>query len=562
LGITNNFQLVKFILPCPHISDIFPAEMLRQLTIPALCLCLFSCEKETQVDKATRDGILIMGNANDPKSLDLQVVTGVLDSNVMRALFEGLIQFHPSEDLATPVGSALEVTPDENYAIWTVKLRPDAKWSDGQPVTAEDYAFAYERILTPDLAAKYADMLYFIQGAEAFNKGETKDFSTVGIKVIDPYTFTLHLRGPTPYFKQLLKHYTWYPVPKHVVLKHGEIGQIGNPWSKLKNHVSNGPFRLKSYRRNDHIEVERNPHYWNAKNVSLNGIRFLPISNAFTEARMFRDGQIHVTYSAPSEVVDLMKKTNPSVLRQEPYFGTDMFRFNTTRKPLDDPRIRRALAMTLDREALCNNIYRGYFPAYGVTPPTSDYDPPRGATFDPEAAKKLFAEAGYPDGKNFPRLKFLVSSREAAGTTGAAIQAMWREHLGVEIEIENKEWTAYLVAMQSLDFDIVAGGWIGDYIDPLTFLEIFSPGNSHNNTGWSSQVYLDKINQSLQVTDPAERFTHLRAAEEILLAEMPLTPVVWRGKNYLIHPSVQGWDPLLLDCHPYTSVRLVPQKKD
>lgn len=540
----------------------FLKVMLRQLTALSLFLCLAACEKESQVDQATREGILIMGNANDPKSLDLQVVTGVLDSNIMRALFEGLIQFHPSEDLATPTGSALEVTPDETCTVWTVKLRQDAKWSDGQEVTAEDYAFAYERILTPDLAAKYAEMLYFVKGAEAFNKGETTDFSTVGIKKIDKWTFTMTLRGPTPYFRELLKHYTWYPVPKHAILKYGTIGQIGNPWSKSENHVGNGPFRIKSYRRNDHIEVERNPYYWNEKNVALNGIRFLPITNSYTEARMFRDGQIHVTYTAPVEVVDMMKKNNSPVLRQEPYFGTDLFRFNTTRKPMDDVKVRRALSMTLDREALCKNVFRGYHTPYGLTPPTLGYQPPHDVKFDPVEAKKLFVEAGFPDGKGFPRLKLLVSSREAAATTGAAVQAMWREHLGVEIEIENKEWTAYLVAMQSLDFDICAGGWIGDFIDPLTFLEMWSPGNGNNNTGWFSQPFADKLAESFQLTDPAERYSKLKQAEQILLAEAPIAPVAWRSKNYLIHPSVQGWDPLLLDCHPYTSVRLVPQEKD
>jgi oligopeptide transport system substrate-binding protein len=538
------------------------AVMFRLLTISALFVCLVSCQKESQVDQATREGIIIMGNSNDPKSLDPQVVTGVLDSNVMRALFEGLVQFHPSEDLTAPLGSALELTPDETYTVWSVKLRPDAKWSDGHPVTAEDYAFAYERILTPGLAAKYAEMLYFVEGAEAFNKGETKDFSTVGIQISDKENFKIKLRGPTPYFKEVLKHYTWNPVPKHVVLKHGKIGMIGNPWSKVENHVSNGPFMLKSFRRNDHIEVERNPYYWDAKNVSLNGIRFIPVSNPFTEARMFRDGQMHVTYSAPKEVVDMMKKKNPEVLRQEPYFGTDILRFNNKRKPMDDVRVRRALSMTLDRAALCDNIYSGYKPAYGLTPPTDGYEPPRLVKFDPEEARKLLAEAGFPGGKGFPRLKMLVSSREAAATIGAATQAMFREHLGVEIEIENKEWTAYLVAMQSLDFDLCSGGWIGDYIDPLTFLEMWTPGNGNNNTGWESQEFLDQINLALQVSDPAERFALLRKAEEILLNDAPMAPVAWRSKNYLIHQSVKGWEPALLDCHPYTNVSLVQPKKD
>lgn len=536
--------------------------MIRLLTTTALCLCLFSCQKESQVDRATREGILLLGNSNDPKSFDPQVTSGVLESNINRALFEGLVVFHPSDDLAAPGGVAFEVTPDETSTVWTAKLRPDAKWSDGRQITAEDFAFSYERLLTPELGAKYAEMLYFIEGAEAFNKGEAKDFSSVGINVIDPQTFTITLRGPTPFFKEILKHYTWNPVPKHKVLEYGSIAQRGNDWSKPKNLVGNGPFRIKSFRRNDHIEVERNPHYWGAENVTLNGIRFLPISNTFTESRMFRDGQLHVSYSAAPEVVDYMKKHNPSVLRQERYLGTDFYRFNTTRKPLTNVLVRRALSMAIDRKALCDNVFRGSTPAYGITPPMGDYDPPHGADFDPEQAKKLIAEAGFPGGKGFPRLKLLIASKETAATMATAIQAMWREHLGVEVEIENKEWTAYLLATQTLDYDIVGAGWIGDFIDPLTFLEIWSPGNGNNNTGWDNPEFVAELEKSFKVTDPAERYEFLKAAETILLEEAPIAPIGWRGKNYLVHPSVQGWYPLLLAGNPYNSIRLVPQEPE
>lgn len=540
-----------------------PAMRFRQFLIAAFSVFLISCQKESQVDRATREGILLIGNSSDPKSFDLHVVSGVLESNIIRALYEGLVQFHPTEDLGAPFGVALEVTPDETYTVWTMKLRPDAKWSDGESLTSEDFAFSYERILRPALAAKYSSMLYFLKGAEAFNKGETTDFSTVGIQVIDEHTFTLTLRGPTPYFRELLKHYTWYPVPKHVVLKHGKIDQIGNPWSKPENIESNGPFRIKSFRRNNHIEVERNPYYWDAKNVSLNGIRFLPISNSFTEARMFRDGQLHITYTAAPEIVDLMAKEDPGMLRKEPYLGTDFFRFNTTRKPFDDARVRRAMSMSIDREALCENVYRGYLPAYGMTPPMEGYDPPRGVIYDPEQGRKLLAEAGFPKGEGFPRMKMLIASQGSASTLVTAVQAMWRENLGIEVEIENKEWTAYLDATQKMDFDLVSAGWIGDYIDPLTFLEIFmlaSDGN--NNTGWENEEYKALLQKSFQETDPAERYRQLFAAEKILLDEAPIAPTAWRGKNYLMHPSVKGWDPLLLDSHPYNSIRLVPQEKD
>jgi oligopeptide transport system substrate-binding protein len=533
--------------------------MPRLITILTLCLPLLSCQKESQVDKATREGILIIGNSADPKSLDLQVVSGVIESNVMRALYEGLVQLHPTEDLAAPPGAALSVTPDETYTVWTVKLRPEAKWSDGMPVTSEDFRFSYERMLAPDFGAKYAEMLYFMEGAEAFNKGGIPDFSGVGFEVTGTHGFVLTLRGPTPFFPEILKHYTWYPVPKHQVLKFGEMITKGSAWSRAENLVGNGPFRIKSYRRNHHIEVERNPHYWDAANVPLNGIRFLPISNSFTEARMFRNGQLHVTYTASPEVVDLMKREDPGSLRQEPYLGTVLYRYNVKVKPLDDVRVRRALSLAIDRQALTDSVFRGFEPAYGMTPPMGDYDPPRGTSLDPDAARKLLAEAGFPGGKGFPRLKILIASQETNAALATAIQAMWRKHLGVELEIENKEWTAYMVAMQEMDYDIIGGGWIGDYIDPLTFLEMWTPGNGNNRTGWESEPFAAKLRESFQVTDAAVRQRLLLEAEEILLEDTPMTPIAWRGKNYLIHPSVKGWEPLLLDNHPFTHVRLVPQ---
>ena len=528
--------------------------------LPAL-LCLAGCQRETQVEKANREGILIFGNSNEPKGLDSQVVTGVLESNILRALFEGLVSDHPSDDAGIVPGGAETLEPDATATVWIAKLRPSAKWSDGAPVTARDYAFAYERILTPEFGAKYAEMLYFLKGADLFNKGETKDFSTVGIEVIDDFTLRLTLRGPTPYFPQILKHYTWNPVPRHVVLKHGTMTQKGNPWSKLGNIVSNGPYQLKSWRRNDHLEVERNPHYWGADRVTLNGVRFLPITNSYTEARMFRDGQLHTTYTAPPEIVDLMLKENPKVLRQEPYVGTLFIRCNTTRKPLDDVRVRRALSISFSQQEICDKILRGYKPAYGMTPPMAGYDTPHAITYNPEEARKLLTEAGFPadaDGKRptFPRLKYLLASRETAATTAQAIQAMWRKELGIEVEIENKEWTAYLAAMQELDYDLAGSGWIGDFLDPLTFLEMWSDGNGNNLTGWTHPDFEALLKKSHQEADPAKRYAILRQAETLLTAESPTILVAWYARNYLIHPSVENWHPLLLDNHPSDVLRL------
>lgn len=527
------------------------------IILPSI-IFLSSCQRESQVDTATREGILIVGNSGEPKGLDPHTVSGVLESNILRALFEGLITNDPENDTAYPGGAAFEVTPDATSTVWTAKLRPDGKWSDGAPVTAQDFAFSYERILTPELGAKYAEMLYFLKGAEDFNKGITTDFSTVGVKVIDDETLQLTLRGPTPYFREVLKHYTWTAVPRHVVLKFGTISQRGNPWTRAENIVGNGPYKMKSWRRTDHIEVERNPYYWNAKNVTLNGVRFLPITNLYTEGRMFRDGQLHVTYGATPEVVDLMKKEHPEELRQEPYVGSMFYRFNTTRKPLGDRRVRQALSYAVDRKILCDKVFRGYTQAYAMTPPMGDYHPPHIARFDPEKARQLLAEAGYPGGKGFPRLKVLLASKETAATLTQAVQAMFRENLGIEVEIDNKEWSAYLVAMQELNYDIALGGWIGDYLDPLTFLEMWSPGNGNNNTGWENQDFVNLLQQSFRETDGTRRFEDLCKAETILVEDAPILPIAWYARNYLIHPSVEGWYPLLLANNPYQFIKLIP----
>lgn len=193
-----------------------------------------------------------------------------------------------------------------------------------------------------------------------------------------------------------------------------------------------------------------------------------------------------------------------------------------------------------------------------MTPPMGNYDPPHLAGFDQEKARALLAAAGYPGGKGFPRLKVLLASRETAATLAQAVQAMWRETLGVEVEIENKEWNAYLVAMQELDYDIANAGWVGDYLDPLTFLEMWTPGNGNNNTGWDSPTFADLLKKSFRETDGSRRFELLQQAESVLVEQTPILLVAWQARNYLVHPSVEGWHPLLLSNNPYQFIRLVP----
>ncbi len=531
--------------------------MLRSFwIIPTIsCLILTSCQKETQVARANREGILLVGNSAEPKALDHQLVTGVPESKVIGALFEGLVAQDPAQDDAIPPGAAASWEHNEDMTGWVFHLQPEGKWSDGAPVTAHDFVFAYNRILHPDFAGPYAEMLYFLENAEAFNKGKITDFSQVGVKAVDDFTLAVKLREPVPYLPSLTRHYTWFPVPRHVVLQHGKMTDRFTKWSVLPNLVGNGAFKLNAWRFHDFIEVKRNPHYWDAADVGLNGIRFYPIENPYTETRAFLSGQLHTIYQLPSDLIRTVKKSDPEFLRQEPYVGTTFIRVNTQRPALSDPRVRQALSLTLDREQICDYIMEGFFPALSLTPKMGAYQPETKLNFDPQKARALLAEAGFPDGEGFPVFSMLIS-RPAARAGAEAIQAMWSKHLNVRINIQNMDWGSYINAQQSLNFDLASAGWIGDYLDPTTFLNMWTQGNGNNNTGWNDPRYETLLREAAVKSEPAARLALFREAEALLMDAQPIIPVSYYTRNYLLRPEVKGWHPLLLDNHPWAAIRL------
>ena len=610
--------------------------------------CLFflfaGCESETAVDKATREGILLMGNTAEPKGLDPHIVSGVLENNIISSLFEGLVVQHPSKD-----GVALPGVAEKWYPVnkarpdeWIFELRKDVRWSDGKPLTAEDFLFAFRRILTPDLASDYAFMLFYIKDAEPFHKSQRayllfrnndefpldwealkkvdfgpnekadeKSFNRLGLDHLDskqleelkkepgrftwpasvsedvrnliidkslefsnsgrdlwdliefgatapdPHTLRVKLNAPLPFLPEITKHYTWFPVPKHVVLKHGSIGERFTEWTKPQNLVGNGAFKLKSWRFNDHIEVERNPQYWDAENVGINGIRFLPIANLFTEDRMFYDDLLHVTYTIAPELIEYSRKNYSQYIRNELYLGTYFIRTNVTREPFTDPRVRLAFSMALDQEAIIDNVLQGgQKPAGGLVPPFGGYPVSSSVKFDPERAQQLLAEAGYPGGKGLPDIEYLTTDKETSKATAEAMQAIWKKHLGANIKIKQMEWTSYITNMFDKNYDLAAGGWIGDYMDPLTFLDMWMKDAGNNRTGWHSEKFENLLDRAGQTSDPQARFKLLAEAEGIFLDERPILPLYWYTRNYLLHTDVKGWDPLLLDNHPYKFLKL------
>ncbi len=528
----------------------------RQWIFPAItCLILVSCQKETQVERANREGILLVGNSAEPKALDHQLVTGVVESKIIGALFEGLVGDDPEKDDAAPPGAAASWQHNEDMTEWVFQLQAEGKWSDGAPVTAHDFVFAYNRLLHPDFAGPYAEMLYFIENAEAYNKGGIADFSQVGVEAVNDFTLKVKLREPVPYLPSLTRHYTWFPVPRHVILQHGKMEDRFTEWSTLSHLVGNGPFKITEWRFHDFIGVDRNPYYWDAENVGLNGIRFYPIENPYTETRAFLSGQLHTTYQLPSDLIRTIRENEPEFLRQEPYVGTTFVRLNTTRPALSDPRVRQALSLTLDRELLCEHILEGFSPANSLTPEMGTYKPDKKLAFDPEKARKLLADAGYPNGDGFPVFSLLIA-RPSARASAEALQAMWLKHLNIRINIQNKDWGSYVSAQQSLNFDMASAGWIGDYLDPTTFLLMWTDGNGNNNTGWSDVRYEELLREAALKANPAERFTLFREAEGLLMDAQPILPISHYSRNYLLRPEVKGWHPLLLDNHPWKSIRL------
>ena len=516
--------------------------------------------RPTRVEEATRAGILLAGNGSEPATLDPHLATGQPEHMIFHAIFEGLIApaaEHPDDDAP---GAAASWT-HEAFTTWTFHLQPEGKWSDGVPLTAQDFAYAYQRILTAKLGADYANMLYALKNAEEYHTGKITDFSQVGVRVIDPLTLQLTLKGPAPYLTSMLKHYAWFPVPKHVIEQHGAMDQRGTKWTRAGNLAGNGAFRLKSWRVNQSVEVERNPHYWDARTVKLNGIVFVPISSPPTEERAFLDGQLHKTMEVPLAKIPGYIADKSPLFHADPLLSTYFYRCNVTKKPFNDVRVRKALALAIDRESIVKNVLRcGQQPATGMTPPGTlkEYPAVQVMRFDPAEARRLLAEAGYPDGKGFPPFDILINTSESHRTVAEAVQAMWKKHLKIPAGVLNQDWGVYLESQRSLKFEVCRAGWVGDFLDPSTFLTLWQTGDGNNNTGWSNARYDELMKQSALEGDPIKRLALLREAETILLEEAPVLPVYWYVRPHLVQPEVRGMRSSLLEHHCYKAIELVP----
>ncbi len=535
------------------------SRSLRAFLIATLCLAVVACGgRERETDLGVKNGTLLIGNGAEPLSLDPHLVTGVPENRILASLIEGLIAYHPTDDEEPEPGVAESWEHNEDFTLWRFRLRDNARWSNGDPVTAGDFVYSWQRILSPALGAQYAEMLYVIRNAEAFHQGQITDFGQVGVKAIDDRTLEVALKGSTPYFLSMLKHYSFFPVNPRAVEEFGGMTERQNRWSTAENYVSNGPFRLAQWTTNQIIRVEKNPDYWDAGRVQLNQIHFFPIDNVNAEETAFRAGRLHVTSTVSPDRIASFRQSDPEALRIDPYLANYFLRINVTRAPFTDPRVREALNLAVDRQLLVDRVAQGgQAPASGLVPPGMDnYAASERVQFNPERARQLLAEAGFPGGRGFPRKEILINTSEAHRKIAEAIQAMWREHLGIDVGIYNQEWKVYLDSQSNLDYDLSRAGWIADYPHPLTFLEIFTSGNGNNDTGWTNARYDALIRQAQGASNEPDRLRLLQQAEEILMTELPIIPIYWYTRTYLKDPRVQGWHPTLLDNRPYKYVSL------
>jgi oligopeptide transport system substrate-binding protein len=515
--------------------------------------------RETAVEIGNRTGILHVGNGAEPGTLDPHLVDAYTDMRVIVALLEGLCAIDERTSQAVPA-AAESWDSTRDGLTWTFHLRAGLQWSNGEALTADDFIQSWRRALSPTLASPYAYFLFPIKNAEAFNAGKLTDPAALGIAAPDARTLVVTLERPTPYLPLLAANCAWYPVNPRVLERLGGLANRNTPWLTPANFVGNGPFVLKEWNTNARIVVEKNPRYWDAATVRLNGIVFYPIDNPDVEERNFRAGQLHLTYTLPLSKIPTYRQQDPGGLRADPFLRTYFIRFNTTKPPFDNPKLRRALSLAIDRDAIADKLLHGSFAAahHYVAPGFPNYESRNRVPDDFAAARTLLAEAGYPGGKGLPPFELQVRNDDVLPRVIEAVQAMWQRELGIQVSIAQLEQKTAIQNQRLMDFSAGANAWTADFADPVSQLEVFLKDSGSNWTGWGDERYDHALAEAARTPDQARRFELFQQAESVLLEQAPMIPLVFGARNYLVHPSVKGWEPAPVGINQYKKVHLTP----
>ncbi|PQO44959.1 peptide ABC transporter substrate-binding protein [Blastopirellula marina] len=619
-------------------------------------------------------------NGTEVKSVDPKMVTGTPEGRVIEALFEGLYQRLPDPDDSNAMilapGQATSFDLSDDKLTYTFHIRKDSIWTNGEPVTAHDWVFSWQRFLHPQLPSEYAYQLWYVKNAEKYSLSKvevgerveielpdragpknipatdgnseqhyphgtilsgvlkgveevtvgegdaaktgkvlevdvkpTKDgqidwdapgktqkfvklsepdavreeiakenpdvqsvnyltihFDEVGIKAPDDHTLVVTLNNPTPYFLDLAAFYPMHPVNRTCIETYGYP-----EWTKPENIVTNGPFTLESRRIRDRIRLRKNPKYWNADTVKLDIIDVLAVQSDTTVLNMYMNGQIDwgVTVPLPALQALLQRDADKNgeiqeEMRIKPMLTTYFYRLNTTRPPLDNPKVRRALNLAINKQEIVDFVTKaGQIPADSLVPPgLPGFAGGHSGEYDPEEARRLLAEAGYPGGKGLPKVQILYNTHEAHKDIASVVQQNLKKNLQIDVELRNLEWSVYLAAQKNLEYDLSRAAWTADYPDPNTFLDMFVTGGENNQTGWSNAEYDQLIRDAQSESDPAKRLEMLTKAEQILMDEMPIMPIYYYVSLNIVRPYVKNFYPNIQDLHPLHILEIDEAEKE
>ena len=533
-----------------------PAKLTGMLAALVCGALLAACGEQGQ--EAAAEPVLHRGLNTDPESLDPHKARSVQAMDVLRDIGEGLLTYSAKGELVA--GTASEWVVSDDGLVYTFTLRDEARWSNGEPVTAEHFAFSLRRLVDPAAAAFYAQMLGDIENAQAIIAGDRVP-ADLGVEAVDERTLVIRLERPTPYLLSLLTYPATFPVHPDSIAVHGE------QFTQAGKLLSNGAYKLDAWEPGSVIRLSRNEHYWNNAGTAIDEVQHHVITQEMTELNRFRAGELHVTASVPPDSFEQVREEYSNQLHIAPYLGVYYYGFNLTKPPFKDkPALREALSLAIDRDVLVQSITgRGEASAYSWVPPGVDnYEPRRFVYADHSQeernarARRLLREAGYgPDNPLQFELRYNTSDTQQR--IALAVQAMWRDVLGAEATLVNEEFQVLLANMREREVtQVFRSSWIGDYNDAHTFLSILESDNPSNMPGYQSQMYDDLMQQAAAQTDPKKRRFYLEEAERVLLADHPVIPIYFYVSKHLVSPQVVGWGDNVLDYHYSQHLSLAP----
>ncbi|GEL78754.1 peptide ABC transporter substrate-binding protein [Tenuibacillus multivorans] len=497
-------------------------------------------ESEEEESDSQDDGkkVLYLNNGEEPTSFDPPIGFDSVSWNALNNLLEGLTRLDSSHTPQPAIAEDWEISDDGT--VYTFYIREDANWSNGDPVTAQDFVFAWKRLLNPETASSAAFLGYFIKGGEAYNTGEGSA-DDVMVEAVDDKTFKVTLEAPTGFFLNLITNPAFFPI-------NHQVAQENPEWhSEADSFVANGPFQLKEWNHDNNMVFEKNPEYWDADTVKLDEVHWAMVNDTNTEYQMYESGDLDSS-GIPSDLAEQLLEGDDVVYEDQA--GTYFYRFNVTEEPFQNEKIRKAFAMAINQEEIVNYITKNLEkPAYGFVSygfqdaNGQDFREQNGdfLTFDPEQAKQLLeegmAEEGYDE---LPEITLSYNTSDAHKSIAEYMQQQYIDVLGIEVTLENTEWNVFLQDQKDLNHQFSRSSFLADYADPVNFLESFITDSSMNRTGWSNEEYDQLIANAKNETDPEQRFEYLYEAEKILFDEMPLFPIHFYNQIVLQNPDVTG----------------------